>query len=137
MYDVMTWGLYVVLCLVAGYTIFIGLGHFMTGFMAAKAEFDLFRTSAERSQGERANARSQFQENDLRSSRPWHEVLEISPNATLDQIKAAYRKKVSLYHPDRVAGLGEELRTLAEVHAKETNAAYAVACRLRGGSKWT
>ena len=65
-------------------------------------------------------------------SKLWHEVLEVSPTASLHQIKAAYRAKIALYHPDKVAGLGEELRRLAEIHTKEINIAYAFACRLRG-----
>jgi hypothetical protein len=61
----------------------------------------------------------------------WHEVLGVNPKANLTQIKAAYREKIALYHPDKVVGLGLELRQLAEVRAKEITAAYALACKLR------
>lgn len=54
---------------------------------------------------------------------PW-EVLHISPGASADEIAAAYRKIAQLYHPDKVAGLGAELRELAEQKMKEINAAY-------------
>lgn len=52
-------------------------------------------------------------------------VLGVSQDAKMDEIHAAYQKKMHEYHPDRVAGLGEELRQLAEQRAKEINAAYA------------
>jgi hypothetical protein len=64
------------------------------------------------------------------SSRSWYEVLDVDEGANFSEIKGAYRKKIALYHPDRVAGLGSELRQLAETHAKEINAAYALACKL-------
>jgi DnaJ-class molecular chaperone len=65
----------------------------------------------------------------------WYEVLEVNAGAELAQIKAAYRAKIALYHPDKVAGLGIELRQLAEIHAKEINAAYAFALTLRDRRK--
>jgi len=64
--------------------------------------------------------------------KPWHEVLEVTPRAGPEEIKAAYRRMMSLYHPDRVDGLGLELRTVAERRAKEINEAYATARKLRG-----
>jgi DnaJ-domain-containing protein 1 len=134
-------GLYLVLCIGAGYALFIASREFLRGFMAAKAEvgafsraaFDSFnQTGGSQEEGESANSASQGKK--AHSSRPWHDVLGTSPTATLEEIKTAYRQKITLYHPDRVASLGEELRELAEVHAKEINAAYATACRLRGAS---
>jgi DnaJ-class molecular chaperone len=62
-------------------------------------------------------------------------VLEVSASANIAQIKTAYRKKIALYHPDKVARLGSELRQLAEVRAKEINLAYALACKLRDHAK--
>jgi len=61
----------------------------------------------------------------------WYEVLGVSPAADLDEIKVAYRRMIALYHPDRVAGLGADLRDLADARAKEINAAYALACGRR------
>jgi DnaJ-domain-containing protein 1 len=54
-----------------------------------------------------------------------YEVLDVSPGASQEEIRAAYQKLVQQYHPDRVAGMGPELRELAEKHTKELNAAYA------------
>jgi DnaJ-domain-containing protein 1 len=141
--EAMAIGLYLVLCAGVGFAIFIGLREFVRGFMAAKTEVDTFqraasnssnRTGSSQRERQAENANSAPQGKKAPSSRPWFDVLGISPGATLEEIKTAYRQKISLYHPDRVAGLGEELRELAEVHAKEINAAYASACRLRGAS---
>jgi DnaJ-domain-containing protein 1 len=54
-----------------------------------------------------------------------HEVLGVAPNASREEVRAAYQKLVQQYHPDRVADMGPELRELAEQHTKELNAAYA------------
>jgi molecular chaperone DnaJ len=36
----------------------------------------------------------------LRGQKP-HEVLQVSEGASLDQVKAAYRRLVKIYHPDK------------------------------------
>jgi DnaJ like chaperone protein len=61
----------------------------------------------------------------------WFEVLEVSPSASIDEIKLAYRKKISGYHPDRVASLAQELRELAEERSKAINEAYRIAMLLK------
>ena len=50
-----------------------------------------------------------------------YKVLGISPNATNDEVKAAYRKMALQHHPDRVATLGEDIRLAAEKKFKEIN----------------
>lgn len=62
----------------------------------------------------------------------WNEVLNIPENATLDQISSAYKRLITQYHPDKVAGMAKEIRDLAEVRSKEINAAYEYAVKLRG-----
>ena len=56
--------------------------------------------------------------------RPSHEVLEVAPDASPEQIKAAWRKKIQLYHRDKVETLAPEFKELAERKSKELNAAY-------------
>lgn len=51
-------------------------------------------------------------------------VLGVSPNASLDEIAAAYRKMAQMYHPDKVAALAPEFRELAEKRMKAINTAY-------------
>ncbi len=53
-----------------------------------------------------------------------YDVLGVSPNASQDQIAAAYRRLVQQYHPDKVAGMAPEFRELAELRMKEINSAY-------------
>ncbi len=40
-------------------------------------------------------------------------LLEVSPEASPEEIKAAYRRAVARYHPDKVAHLGQEFQELA------------------------
>jgi len=55
---------------------------------------------------------------------PAHEILEVEPDASAEEIRRAYQQKIRQYHPDRVAGAAAELRELAEKRSKEINAAY-------------
>lgn len=50
--------------------------------------------------------------------------LDVPSNASNEAIDAAYRRLMSRYHPDRVAGAAEDVRTLAETRARAINAAY-------------
>jgi hypothetical protein len=87
---------------------------------------------AERSQRgeERASGNRAFREEDeavgKRRPRPFnpYEVLGVKETASSDEIKTAYRRLVSRYHPDKVTHLGEEFRVLAEKKFKEIQRAY-------------
>jgi DnaJ like chaperone protein len=52
------------------------------------------------------------------------ELLDLTEPFKLEDIKPAYRKLIAQYHPDRVAAMGEEIRTVAEKKAKEINRTY-------------
>jgi len=57
----------------------------------------------------------------------WFKILEIPEVSSIEEITAAYKRKISQYHPDKVANLGAEFKELAETKSKEINAAYAYA----------
>ncbi|UCD91538.1 MAG: DnaJ domain-containing protein [Desulfobacterales bacterium] len=64
----------------------------------------------------------EFEETD-RPKDPY-QVLNISKNASAEEIKTAYRQLANKYHPDKLLHLGEEFRKLAEQRFKEIEEAY-------------
>jgi hypothetical protein len=54
----------------------------------------------------------------------WHVVLRVSPSATADEIRQAYRSQIKQSHPDRVHGMSSIFRELAEAETKRLNSAY-------------
>jgi hypothetical protein len=56
----------------------------------------------------------------------YYDLLGVPPDATPDQIRAAYRTLVQLFHPDRLSHLKPESRTFAEERLRELNRAYEV-----------
>ena len=53
-----------------------------------------------------------------------YRVLGLTSDASDAEIDQAYRRLISQYHPDRVAGAAPELRRQAEDKARQINAAY-------------
>lgn len=53
-----------------------------------------------------------------------YRVLGLTSDASDAEIDQAYRRLMSQYHPDKVAGAAPELREQAEQKAREINAAY-------------
>lgn len=61
-----------------------------------------------------------------------YKVLGVSPDATDDELKKAYRRLALEHHPDRVAKLGEDVRKAAEKKFQEINAAKDRIWKARG-----
>ena len=61
-----------------------------------------------------------------------YKVLGIADKATDDEVKKAYRKMALKYHPDRVAGMSEEMQRNAAEQMKEINEAYDTIKTARG-----
>lgn len=59
----------------------------------------------------------------LRRDNPYA-VFGLTDEATDAEIDLAYRRLISQYHPDRMAGAALELRRQAEAKSREINAAY-------------
>jgi hypothetical protein len=53
-----------------------------------------------------------------------YDILGISPRASEDEIRSAYRGLVTKYHPDKVAHLGHEFQAIAEEKALAINRAF-------------
>jgi uncharacterized membrane protein YkvA (DUF1232 family) len=63
-----------------------------------------------------------------------HAVLGVRRGASRQEITHAYREQMKLYHPDRVADLGDELREVAHRKAVEIQRAYEVLSSGSGSS---
>ncbi len=61
-----------------------------------------------------------------------YQILEVDPQASDEDIEAAYRRQIAQYHPDKVAGAAKEIRELAEKRASDINAAYDQIQKIRG-----
>jgi DnaJ like chaperone protein len=61
-----------------------------------------------------------------------YKVLEIEKSATETEIKKAYRKMAIKYHPDKVAGLGEDIQNAAKEKFQKVQEAYDSICKERG-----
>ena len=59
-------------------------------------------------------------------------VLEISPNATDEEVKTAYRRMAMKNHPDKVASLGEDVQKAAEEKFRKIQEAYETIKKERG-----
>ena len=61
-----------------------------------------------------------------------YQVLEVTPSATDEEVKAAYRRLALKHHPDRVAALGEDVRRAAEEKFQQINNAKEKIYKARG-----
>lgn len=61
-----------------------------------------------------------------------YKLLGVSPDASDDEVKRAYKKMVMQHHPDRVAYLGEDIRKASEKKFKEINDAKERIYKARG-----
>lgn len=59
-------------------------------------------------------------------------VLEISPEATDDEVKKAYRRLAMKYHPDKVAQLGPDVQEAAKAKFQSIQSAYEKIKKERG-----
>ena len=78
----------------------------------------------ERDHNTRASRKDSYGEFNVNSKQSAYEVLGVKPNASLEDIRAAYRRIARMNHPDKVNGLAPEFRQLAEQRMKIITAAY-------------
>lgn len=56
----------------------------------------------------------------------YYSILELTNNASNEEIKKAYRKMALMYHPDKQTGKSDKEQTEAEVKFKEVAEAYEI-----------
>ena len=61
-----------------------------------------------------------------------YRTLGVSPSATDDEVKAAYRRMAMKNHPDKVATLGPEVQKAAEEKFRKIQQAYESIKKQRG-----
>ena len=61
-----------------------------------------------------------------------YKVLGLTSSATDEEVKKAYRRLAMKYHPDKVEGMGEEVKKNAEAQFREINEAYEQIKTARG-----
>ncbi|PYR00874.1 MAG: hypothetical protein DMF97_08705 [Acidobacteria bacterium] len=62
----------------------------------------------------------------MQEVKTFYQLLEISPTATGDEIKRAFRIQIARYHPDKVQHLGREFQDMAAERAAELTEAYRI-----------
>jgi DnaJ like chaperone protein len=68
----------------------------------------------------------------IKDTKSAFKILEISPDASNDEVKKAYRKMAVKFHPDKVAHLGEDIQKAAKEKFQKVNQAYEEIKRERG-----
>lgn len=58
------------------------------------------------------------------SNDAYYRILEISPEASNEEVKKAYRKMARKYHPDMVSHLGDDFKEVAHEKFRKVNEAY-------------
>jgi len=61
-----------------------------------------------------------------------YDILELTSEATDEEVKKAYRRLAIQYHPDKVAHLGEDIKKAATEKFQNLNAAYEEIKKQRG-----
>lgn len=68
----------------------------------------------------------------VKDSESAFKILEVTPDASDEELKKAYRRMALKYHPDRVAHLGDDVQKAANSKFQELNAAYDQIKKQRG-----
>ncbi len=66
------------------------------------------------------------------AQRSWWEILDIDAAASVEEIRAAFQRKRAQYHPDKIAGLGEDFLALSTRKTQEIDQAYKQALLEKG-----
>jgi DnaJ like chaperone protein len=61
-----------------------------------------------------------------------YRILELSPDASDEELKKAYRRMAIKYHPDKVEHLGPDIQRSAKEKFQQLNQAYEDIKKMRG-----
>ncbi len=56
--------------------------------------------------------------------KPYFEILELSPEASFEELKLQYRRLVKLYHPDKTGNIGDDEKVQSIIRAYEILKVY-------------
>jgi curved DNA-binding protein CbpA len=56
----------------------------------------------------------------------YYDMLSVAPDASVDEIKKAFRREIARYHPDKVQHLGKEFQEMAAGMAADLTEAYRI-----------
>lgn len=112
------------------------LMHFLFGLAVSdseikKMELDMI-TSISNYLGIRSKDFESIKAMFVKDSSSAYKILEITPEATDDEIKKAYKKMAVKHHPDKVAHLGDEIQKAANAKFQEVNSAWDTIKKERG-----
>jgi len=68
----------------------------------------------------------------VKNSTSAYKILEITPEASNEEVKKSYKKMAIKYHPDKVGHLGDDVQKAANEKFKEVNIAYEQIKKERG-----
>ncbi len=68
----------------------------------------------------------------VKDSTSAYRILEITPDASDEELKKAYRRMALKYHPDRLAHLGDDVQKASNAKFQELSAAYEQIKKERG-----
>lgn len=103
----------------------------LVGYWVTSAIIKFFTKESEWTKSQSKENPKQEQSQRQTTDKSWYEILDVNPLSSLDEIKLAYKKKISMYHPDKVSSMGPEFNEIAQKKSKEINAAYDEAVKLK------
>ncbi len=103
----------------------------LVGYWGTSAIIRFFKKEHDWTRKNAGGSSQSFSSENANNESLWCGVLGVSQNASTDEIKAAYKRKISMYHPDKVSSMGPEFNEIAQRKTKEINAAYDEAMKYR------
>ncbi|WP_322046623.1 J domain-containing protein [Paraburkholderia sp. J67] len=108
------------------------IGFWVVGAIVEQFQKKPAPSTASRDTGKGAEFNPQSEPADVDPIEEACSVLQLTRPFTTEQLRAAYRQRMSQYHPDKVSSLAPEFRELAEAKSKEINRAFDLLERFPG-----